>query len=80
MASQVSLATEAGLNVASVIALQHVAALSLNMVSSVRMSIVCSLAGTPGREREAFRAMLPFAIAIIIVLLISAFLIALNKL
>jgi lactate permease len=76
MASQVSLAMEAGLNVAAVIALQHVAALSLNMVSPVRMSIVCSLAGTPGQEREAYVAMLPFAIVMIVVLFAASVLIA----
>lgn len=76
MASQVSLAMEAGLNVAAVIALQHVAALSLNMVSPVRMSIVCNLAGTPGQEREAYVAMLPFAIVMIVVLFSTSILIA----
>ena len=76
MASQARLAAEGGLNQALVIALQHVAALSLNMVSPVRMSIVCSLAGTPGRERDAYDAMMPFAVAIIVVVLIPSFLIA----
>ena len=58
MASR-TLATEAGLNVALVMALQHMAALSLQMVSPIRISIVCRLAGTPGRERDAYKAMLP---------------------
>jgi lactate permease len=80
MASQVSLATAAGLNVVLVMALQHMAALSLQMVSPVRMSIVCSLAGTPGRERDAYKAMLPFVVAIVAVLLISSFLIAIRVL
>lgn len=75
MASQVSLATEAGLNVAAVIALQHVAALSFNMVSPVRMSIVCSLAGTPGHERQAYRAMAPFALVMVALLLFASILI-----
>ena len=75
MASQVSLATEAGLNVPAVIALQNVASLSLSMVSPVRMSIVCSLAGTPGREREVYRAMLPFVAMMVVVLLIASILI-----
>lgn len=68
MTSQISLATEAGLHVAAVVALQHAAALSLNLVSPVRMSIVCSLAGTPGRERDAYRIMLPFAVVVVAVL------------
>ena len=80
MASQASLATEAGLNVALVIALQHMAALSLQMVSPVRMSIVCSLAGTPGRERDAYRVMLSFIAATVTVLLISSILIAIRLL
>ncbi|TDR94001.1 L-lactate permease [Enterovirga rhinocerotis] len=75
MASQLSLAAEAGLSVAAVASLQQAAALSLNIVSPVRMSIVCSLAGTPGREREAYRAMFPFAATAIIVLLVGAALI-----
>jgi lactate permease len=76
MASQVSLATEAGLNVAAVIALQHAAALSLNMVSPVRMSIVCGLAGTPGCERESYRVMLPFALVVVAVLTVASGMIA----
>jgi lactate permease len=76
MASQLSLAHEAGLDVAAVVALQHSAALSLNMVSPVRMSIVCNLAGTPGRERDAYRAMLPFILVIVGVLLSISLLIA----
>ncbi|UGV26694.1 L-lactate permease [Rhodopseudomonas boonkerdii] len=76
MPSQLSLATEAGLDIAAVVALQHAAALSLNMVSPVRMSIVCNLAGTPGHERDAYRAMLPFIVVIIAVLLSLSILIA----
>lgn len=76
MASQVELATAAALNVAAVVALQHAAALSLNMVSPVRMSIVCSLAGTPGRERDAWRIMLPFAAVAVAVLLAASILLA----
>jgi len=76
MASQVRLATEGGLNIAAVIALQHVAALSLNMVSPVRMSIVCGLAGVPGLERQVYRTMLPFAAVIVMVIVASSVLIA----
>lgn len=76
MAAQVSLAIEAGLNLEAVIALQHAAALSLNMVSPVRMSIACGLAGTLGRERDAYRAMLPFALATIALLLVASILVA----
>ena len=78
MAAQVSLATAAGLDLAAAVALQHVAAFSLNLVSPVRMSIVCSLAGTPGRERDAYRAMLPFAFSTIALLLIAAMLLAVG--
>lgn len=76
MPAQLGLATEAGLDVAAVVALQHAAALSLNMVSPVRMSIVCNLAGTPGHERDAYRAMMPFVLVIIAVLLSISVLIA----
>jgi lactate permease len=79
MSSQVSLAIGAGLNVAAVVALQHAAALSLNMVSPVRMSIVCSLAGTPGREREAWRIMMPFAVATVLVLVLVAVIVATGR-
>ncbi|KAB2684378.1 L-lactate permease [Brucella tritici] len=78
MGSQVRLAEAAGLNIAAVIALQHVAALSLNMVSPVRMSIVCGLAGTPGEERTAYRLMLPFALTMIATLFVLSTLIALR--
>jgi lactate permease len=79
MASQVSLAAEAGLSLSAIVALQHAAALSLNIVSPVRMSIVCSLAGTGGRERAAYRAMLPFAAAAASVLLLAAAAVALHR-
>ncbi|WP_245704927.1 L-lactate permease [Belnapia rosea] len=75
MAAQVNLAVEAGLHLAAAIALQHAAALSLNLVSPVRIAIACSLAGTPGREREAYRAMLPFALVTIALLLTAAILV-----
>lgn len=78
MASQVELATAAALNVAAVVALQHTAALSLNMVSPVRMSIVCGLAGTPGRERDAWRVMLPFAAVPVAVLLAASILVSVG--
>ncbi|MBL6076807.1 L-lactate permease [Belnapia sp. T18] len=78
MTAQVSLATAAGLDLPAAIALQHAAALSLNMVSPVRMSIACSLAGTPGRERDAYGAMLPFALAAIAVLLGAATVVAMG--
>lgn len=78
MSSQVSLATSAGLNVAAVIALQHMAALAMTMVSPVRIAIACSLAGTPGREREVYRPIAPFAAAVIGVLLAGSLLIALR--
>jgi len=80
MSSQVSLATEAGLNVGAVIALQHTSALALNLISPVRMSIVCSLAGTPGRERDAYGVMLPFAGAIGAVVLVGSLLVAFKVL
>ncbi|MGG7581921.1 L-lactate permease, partial [Rhizobium sp. Nf11,1] len=75
MSSQVSLAKEAGLNVAAVIALQHTAALALNLISPVRMSIVCNMAGCRGQEPTVYRAMLPFAAAIIAVLLTGSLMI-----
>lgn len=78
MASQVSLAGAAGLNVAATVGLQHAAALSLNMVSPVRISIVCGLAGTPGREHEIYRATLPFVIVSAILLLAASLLITLR--
>ncbi len=59
MASQVDLATAAGFSVAMVASLQHVSGLSMSMFSPVRMAIVCSLAGTPGMEKAAYRVMRP---------------------
>lgn len=76
MASQASLAATAGLNVAAVVALQHMSGLSMSMFSPVRMAIVCGLAGTPGQERQAYRIMLPFAVATLTILLAAALLIA----
>ncbi|CDI11986.1 L-lactate permease [Agrobacterium pusense] len=75
MSSQVSLAKEAGLNVAAAIALQHTAALALNLISPVRMSIVCNMAGCRGQERTVYRAMVPFAAAVIAVLLMGSLMI-----
>lgn len=79
MASQVSLATATGLDMAALVALQHMSGLTMSMFSPVRMAIVCGLAGTPGRERDAYRVMLPFALAVILVLLGAALLIATGR-
>ncbi len=79
MAAQVSLATEAGLGLAAAVALQHVAAFSLNIVSPVRISIACSLAGTLHHERDAYRAMLPFALSAVALLLVAAVLVASGR-
>lgn len=76
MASQVTLATAAGLNLPAVVALQHISGLTMSMFSPVRMAIVCSLAGAPGQERLAYRMMLPFAAAALLVLFGAAVLIA----
>ncbi|MFT3688521.1 L-lactate permease [Paenirhodobacter sp.] len=78
MGSQASLATKASLNLGAVIALQHAAALSLNMVSPVRMAIVCGLAGTPRRERDAYRAMAPFAAVAVALLLAVSLMVVLG--
>lgn len=72
MASQVSLAEKAGLDIRAVVALQHIAAVSLNMVSRVRILIACSLAGTPELERATYKKMLPFVIAIVAVLALAS--------
>jgi lactate permease len=78
MASQIDLATTAGLTVSAVAALQHMSGLTMSMFSPVRMAIVCSLAGTPGMEGDAYRVMLPFAVATIAILLAISLLIALK--
>ena len=78
MASQVDLATAAGFSVAFVAALQHVSGLSMSMFSPVRMAIVCGLAGTPGKERDVYRVMLPFAGLAMAILFAYAILIALK--
>lgn len=78
MASQVDLATAAGFSVAMVASLQHVSGLSMSMFSPVRMAIVCSLAGTPGMEKAAYRVMVPFAAMAMTCLLIAAVLVALR--
>ncbi len=75
MASQIRLGTAAGFHLGSVAALQHISGLTMSMFSPVRMAIVCGLAGTPGRERDAYRVMLPFAAAALLVLLAGAVLI-----
>lgn len=75
MAPQVDLAMSAGLHLGSVIALQHVSGLIMSIFSPVRMSLACELAAAPGREREAFRMMLPFAVATLVMLFIAAALI-----
>lgn len=72
MASQVTLAGEAGLPVPAVIALLHVTGSALSMFSPVRMSIACSLAGTPGQEGAGYRAAAPFAAAAMGVLMAVA--------
>lgn len=72
MASQVTLAEAAGLPVPMVIALLHVTGSALSMFSPVRMTIACSLAGTPGQEGAAYRVAAPFAVAALLVLMAAA--------
>jgi len=72
MSAQVALATQAGLAVPVVAALQHVSGTCLSLFSPVRTSMACAMAGLPGRERHAYVAMLPFAIAGVLVLSIAA--------
>jgi lactate permease len=78
MASQIRLAAEASLDVGAAVALQSAAALSLNMVSPVRASIICSLANMPRREREVYQLMHPFVLAPLVVVLIASILIILK--
>lgn len=72
MSSQLAVARQAGLDMAAVVALQHVSATSMSLFSPVRMSIAAQLAGGQGQEREAYGLMLPFAIAGFAVLLALA--------
>lgn len=63
MSSWVSLAAQAGLNVAAVATLQHVCGVAMTLFSPVRMSIAISLAGAPGTERAIYRRLLWPALA-----------------
>lgn len=78
MASQISLARLAELNVPAVVALQQFSVSMMSMFSPVRIAIICGLAATPGQERAAYRAVIPHMIWLAVLLGVSALLICLR--
>jgi lactate permease len=68
MASQVEMSAQAQLSVAAMAALQHVAGSAMSLFSPVRMAIAASLAEGRGLERRVYLALLPHAIACVVVL------------
>jgi len=57
------MSAQANLSVPHSAALQHVAASSMGLFSTVRMAIAASLAAGQGKEREVYRGLVPYAIA-----------------
>ncbi|MFT4100239.1 MAG: hypothetical protein QM674_04205 [Burkholderiaceae bacterium] len=72
MPSQLALAIQAGLSIPMVTALQHVAGTSMGFFSPVRMSIAAGLSRGVGQERATYVALLPYAIAAVVLLLLDA--------
>lgn len=72
MPSQVSLAIQAGLSIPMAAALQHVAGTSMGFFSPVRMSIAAGLSRGVGQERAVYVALLPYAAATLVLLLLNA--------
>jgi lactate permease len=79
MPAQIALATQAGLSVPALAALQHVSGTSLSLFSPVRMSIAAGLANGVGQERRVYAALLPYAAACLALLLLMAAWIVLMK-
>lgn len=63
MSSQVAMSAQAGLSVAAMAALQHVAGTSMSLFSPVRMTIAANLSQGLGKEREVYAGLLPYALA-----------------
>ncbi|MGE8046912.1 hypothetical protein ACQKPT_01205 [Pseudomonas monteilii] len=72
MPSQLALATQAGLSVPAVVALQHVSGTCLSLFSPVRMSIAAGLANAHCQTRRVYKQLLGFAIAAFVLLLALA--------
>ena len=68
MSSQVAMSAQAGLLVAAMAALQHVAGTSMSLFSPVRMTIAANLSQGLGKEREVYAGLLPYALACFTVL------------
>lgn len=68
MSSQVAMSAQAGLSVAAMAALQHVAGTSMSLFSPVRMTIAANLSQGLGKEREVYAGLLPYALACFTVL------------
>ncbi|WP_122341806.1 L-lactate permease [Pseudomonas caricapapayae] len=73
MPAQVTLATQAGLSIYGVAALQHVSATSMGLFSPVRMSIAAALTNGYGHERSAFKILVPYALWALSLLTLFAF-------
>ncbi len=72
MASQLSLALQAGVDQKAAAALLHVSGTAMSMLSPVRMSIAAGLARGAGQERVVYAQLLPFAAAAFAILLLLA--------
>ncbi|KAF1072378.1 MAG: hypothetical protein GAK45_00210 [Pseudomonas citronellolis] len=72
MSAQVTLASQAGLSLPAVAALQHVCATAAGLFSPVRMSIASALCQGAGHERAVYRALFPYAAIFLAVLTLGA--------
>jgi len=77
MSPQLVLASQAGLSISAVAALQHVSGTSLSIFSPVRMSIAAALCHGYGQERTVYSALLWYAVvAVALLTLVATILIA----
>ncbi len=70
--SQIALATQAGLSVPAVVALQHVSGIAMGFFSPVRMAIAAKLANGGGQERAVYATLLPYAGAALLWMMVLA--------
>lgn len=67
MSAQVATAAQAGFNVQAVAAAQHIAGASMCLFSPVRLAIASSLTNGSSDERQVYAMLMPYAVAVLVV-------------
>ncbi|OWJ98248.1 hypothetical protein B6S59_01345 [Pseudomonas sp. A46] len=79
MSPQLILASQAGMSISAVAALQHISGSSLSIFSPVRMSIAAALCQGYGQERAVYSTLLLYAIVAVALLTLTAIILVANS-